>query len=76
VRAVINLGRSLGIKIVAEGVETHRQADFLKKHRCHAAQGYLFSRAADASLVPALVEKFNGGFAVPDQEREFSLHQV
>lgn len=61
VRAVINLGRSLGIKIVAEGVETDRQAEFLKKHRCHSGQGYLYSKAVAPELVPALVEKFSSG---------------
>jgi diguanylate cyclase (GGDEF)-like protein/PAS domain S-box-containing protein len=59
VRAVINLGRSLGIKIVAEGVETHRQAEFLKKHRCHSAQGYLYSKAVEEASVPLIVETYN-----------------
>lgn len=50
VRAVIKLGRSLGIRIVAEGIESQRQADFLKKHRCHSGQGYLFGKAMPASV--------------------------
>lgn len=55
VRAVIKLGRSLGIKIVAEGIETQRQVDFLKKHRCHSGQGFLYAKAIDAYLVPTLI---------------------
>lgn len=55
VRAVIKLGRSLGIKIVAEGIETQRQAVFLRKHRCHSGQGYLFGKAVPASTVPSLI---------------------
>lgn len=55
VRAVIQLGRSLGIKIVAEGIETERQANFLKKYRCQSGQGYLFGKAVSASSVPWLI---------------------
>jgi EAL domain-containing protein (putative c-di-GMP-specific phosphodiesterase class I) len=54
VRAVINLGRSLGIKIVAEGVETAAQAALLRRYRCHSGQGYLFGKAEAAATVPAI----------------------
>lgn len=43
-RAVINLAHNLGIEVVAEGVETEEQLNFLKNHRCNFAQGYLISR--------------------------------
>ena len=59
VRAVITLGRSLGIKIVAEGIETQHQAEFLRKHRCHSGQGYLFGKAVPAQVVPSLVKNWN-----------------
>ncbi len=59
VRTVIKLGRSLGIKIVAEGIETQGQVDFLRKHRCHAGQGYLFGKAVPALLVPTLITNWN-----------------
>lgn len=55
VRAVIKLGRSLGIEIVAEGIETERQAQFLRKLRCRSGQGYLFGKAVPALVVPSLV---------------------
>lgn len=55
VRAVIKLGRSLGIKIVAEGIENEGQAHFLRKHRCHSGQGYLFGKAAHALVVPSVI---------------------
>lgn len=58
VRAVINLGRSLGIKIVAEGIETEEQARRLVDLECDFGQGFLFSRAVPASRVPALVERW------------------
>ncbi|MBV9518876.1 MAG: EAL domain-containing protein [Hyphomicrobiales bacterium] len=40
VRAVINMGRDLGVMVVAEGVETQKQLDGLKALGCHAAQGF------------------------------------
>jgi diguanylate cyclase (GGDEF)-like protein/PAS domain S-box-containing protein len=58
VRAVIALGRSLGIKIVAEGIETDGQAHFLRKHRCHSGQGYLFGKATHALVVPAVIAEW------------------
>jgi diguanylate cyclase (GGDEF)-like protein/PAS domain S-box-containing protein len=44
VTAVINMGRSLHMRVVAEGVETHEQLEFLVKHDCSEAQGYHFSQ--------------------------------
>ena len=42
--AIIALGHNLGIQIVAEGVETSEQLDFLTDHQCDLIQGYYFSR--------------------------------
>lgn len=44
VQAIISMGHSLGFSIVAEGVETEEQLDFLRKQGCDGYQGYLFSR--------------------------------
>ncbi|MEE2762033.1 MAG: EAL domain-containing protein [Pseudomonadota bacterium] len=46
--AVINLAHNLGIRVVAEGVETEAQLDFLRHHHCNLAQGYLISRPIPA----------------------------
>jgi diguanylate cyclase (GGDEF)-like protein/PAS domain S-box-containing protein len=44
VTAVISMGRSLKLRIVAEGVETRKELAFLQAHRCDEAQGYFFGR--------------------------------
>lgn len=44
VKKVVELGHSLGMKVVAEGVETSSQLDFLREIHCDFGQGYLFSR--------------------------------
>ena len=49
VRAVISMGRSLGMRIVAEGVETQEEMDFLQAHHCDEVQGYYFSRPLPAA---------------------------
>ncbi|GAN49818.1 MULTISPECIES: bifunctional diguanylate cyclase/phosphodiesterase [Methylobacterium] len=41
VRAIISLGESLGVPVIAEGIETEEQLAFLRRHRCAEMQGYL-----------------------------------
>lgn len=45
VNAIISLGKSLKLTVIAEGVETLEQLDFLKAHHCEEGQGYYFSKA-------------------------------
>ncbi|AWM94060.1 GGDEF domain-containing response regulator [Pseudomonas sp. 31-12] len=45
VSAIISLGKSLKLTIIAEGVETLEQLNFLKAHQCEEGQGYYFSKA-------------------------------
>ena len=53
VKTIINLGLSLGLKVVAEGVETAEQAEFLGSEQCHLAQGYFYARPlAAADFLP------------------------
>jgi diguanylate cyclase (GGDEF)-like protein/PAS domain S-box-containing protein len=51
--AIIQLGKSMNLSVIAEGVETEEQAAFLLRHGCNLAQGYFYSRpvAADDMLV-------------------------
>jgi diguanylate cyclase (GGDEF)-like protein/PAS domain S-box-containing protein len=55
VRAVINLGQSLGMKVVAEGIESIEQASRLLELGCDFGQGFLFSKAVPAGAVPELL---------------------
>jgi len=53
--AVIRLGHSLNVEVLAEGVETEAQAEFLARSGCRLAQGYLFGRPMwEADLLAAL----------------------
>ncbi|GIX10247.1 EAL domain-containing protein [Elioraea sp.] len=55
VRAIAALGRSLGMRTTAEGVETGAILEILRTEGCTEAQGYLFSRPCAAERVPALL---------------------
>jgi len=56
VTAIISMGRSLGLRVVAEGVETQEELTFLQAHRCDEAQGYYFSRPVAAGQFVKLLE--------------------
>ena len=55
VKAIIDLAKSLGKSIVAEGVETAEQAKLLKELGCEYAQGYYFSRPVDLERMTNLM---------------------
>jgi len=57
IRSIIDLGRSLGIEVVAEGIETSQQADDLRALNCGFGQGYLFSRPVDEEKAMAMVRE-------------------
>jgi EAL domain-containing protein (putative c-di-GMP-specific phosphodiesterase class I) len=52
-KAIITLGQSLGLAVIAEGVETEGQRGFLASHGCNAYQGYLFGRPVAAGSLEA-----------------------
>ena len=53
-QAIIGLGRSLGLEVVAEGIESPAQLDFVVSEGCHYAQGYWFSRPRPAAQMQRL----------------------
>ncbi|HVY06777.1 MAG TPA: PAS domain S-box protein [Burkholderiales bacterium] len=57
VAAIVAMARSLGLAVIAEGVETHEQLDFLRKIECDEYQGYLFSKPVPAADFAKLLEK-------------------
>ncbi|MBS3963945.1 MAG: EAL domain-containing protein [Methylomonas sp.] len=58
--ALIDLAANLGLKLVAEGVETDIQADFLLANGCHVIQGYWFSKPLVAEAVPDVLKRYVG----------------
>ena len=55
VQTIISMGNSLGMKVIAEGVESEEQRDFLERNGCHAYQGYLFSKPVPIEEFDALI---------------------
>lgn len=55
VRTVLALGDSLGMPVLAEGIETEAQWQFLSGAGCARGQGYLFAKPADIALLPAAI---------------------
>lgn len=59
VQTIVGMGNSLGMEVIAEGVETEAQRDFLERNGCHAYQGYLFSK-------PVPIEEFEALIRIPN----------
>jgi len=66
VRTVVGLAYSLGLDVVAEGVETEQQMSLLADLGCPLAQGFLFSPAVDGEEVAQMIARGTMGRAVGD----------
>ena len=60
VQAVILIAGGLGIRTVAEGIETASQMEMLKSLGCEEGQGYLMSKPVALAKVPALISEWTG----------------
>jgi diguanylate cyclase (GGDEF)-like protein/PAS domain S-box-containing protein len=61
VRTIIDMGKSLDLEVIAEGVEVSEQLEFLRKHGCYFAQGRLFGDAMEARKILAILSSQVGG---------------
>jgi len=55
-KAIIALGKSLNLKLIAEGVETKEQRDFIVDNRCEYIQGYYYSKPLNSEAITRLLE--------------------
>jgi sensor c-di-GMP phosphodiesterase-like protein len=60
---VLGIGHALGLQVVAEGVETPGQREWLAHAGCAVAQGYLFTRALPAEELVQWLERERGGWS-------------
>jgi len=60
VQTVIDLGRALGMDVIAEGVENESEAVMMRALGCNSMQGYFFSRPVATPQVDELLAAFNG----------------
>lgn len=60
VQAIIALGHKLGLRVVAEGVETPEQQEYLRRSRCDEMQGFLFCKPVGATDFAAMLSRHTG----------------
>lgn len=68
VHAILYLGRSFGLAVIAEGVERQEQADRLRSEGCQEAQGYLFGRPMPAAQFSEMMRKARDGTQGPPSQ--------
>ena len=67
-RAMVAMAHELGMEVIAEGVETKEQADFLKGIGCRYAQGWYFSKAVSATQATGLIRGVATWRVTPEAE--------
>ena len=69
IRAIVSLGKGLGVTIAAEGIETEAELSSLRAEGCHEGQGFLFSRARPNAEIVALLHAQCGADAMAREAR-------
>ncbi len=64
VSTIISMGQKLGLEVVAEGVETKEQMEFLKSQNCYLMQGYYFSEPISSAEFEDMLERYNTTFSI------------
>jgi diguanylate cyclase (GGDEF)-like protein len=72
VKTIIELGRHMELKVIAEGIETREEAVFLRDNGCHIGQGFLFARPAPVESLLSPTEHSSNVFPLNLAERIFS----
>ena len=73
VRIIVMLAHSLGLKVVAEGIENEEQLAMLKEIGCELGQGYLFSRPADPESIEQLLANYQASGHRPFRSKAAGL---
>jgi predicted signal transduction protein with EAL and GGDEF domain len=76
VQAIIAMACSLKTKVVAEGVETLEQLEFLQEHVCNAAQGFLLGAPADVDQFSAQGYKFSKPVSMLELSQTFEQIEI
>ena len=75
VETIVSLAHKLGLKVVAEGVETNKQHSILSQMNCQMAQGYLFSRPLKKEKMDELIKKIER-FSKTKPDKRYSLKDM
>ena len=70
--AILAMSQQLGLNVVAEGVETREQLEFLRRHKCNHIQGHICSKALSAEDFFALLVRIGGAAANTDDQAKAS----
>jgi EAL domain-containing protein (putative c-di-GMP-specific phosphodiesterase class I) len=68
VGAIITMAHGMGMKVIAEGVETEQQLEYLRRLRCDVIQGFLFSPALPEDEAEELLKQDKDGTAFTDAQ--------